>query len=160
MTIFIDVDPSFEDSPDLPNFNDLIIAVFSDQKIPVESDVTIVIVDDDQIHKLNRVFLDEDKPTDVLAFPAGHVDPDTGHQNYGDIIISYPRAKNQADLAGHPLSSELSLLTIHGLLHLIGFNHDQPESEAEMWQVQSAVLKKMGVNIKPPDHSTQLNNQS
>lgn len=157
MTIFLEIAPSFENSTDLPNFNDLVFSVFKDQEIPRESDVTIAVVDDDHIQKLNREFLGIDKPTDVLAFPAGHIDPDTDHRNIGDVVISFPRAKDQADSAGHLLSSELSLLTVHGLLHLIGFDHDRPESEDEMWQVQSKALMEMGISVNSPYFSTHLN---
>ena len=157
MTVFLEIEPTFENSTEMPDFNDLVFSVFKEQGIPIESDVTIAVVDDDQIHKLNREFLGADKPTDVLAFPAGHIDPDTGHFNIGDVVISYPRAKDQANSAGHPLSSELCLLTVHGLLHLIGFDHDRPESENDMWQVQSKVLMKQGIKINSPYFSTHLN---
>lgn len=155
MTIFLEIEPTFANSSDLPDFNELVFSVFEEQGIPKETDVTIAVVDDDHIYKLNLDFLGADEPTDVLAFPAGHIDPDSGHQNIGDIVISYPRAKDQAESAGHPLSSELSLLTVHGLLHLIGFDHDRPESEDEMWQIQSEVLTKHGIKVNSPDYSTQ-----
>ena len=150
MTIFLEIDPSFSSSKDLPNFSECVFAVFNKYGIHQDSDVSIVIVDDDQIHNLNLEFLGQDKPTDVLAFPAGHVDPDTGHQNIGDVIISYPRAVDQAASAEHPVISELSLLTVHGLLHLVGLDHDLPERQAEMWQVQNSILNDLGVKFKPP----------
>ena len=154
MTIFLEIEPTFANSSDLPDFNELVFSVFKEQGVPKETDVTIAVVDDDHILKLNRLFLGADKPTDVLAFPAGHIDPDSGHQNIGDVVVSYPRAKDQSESAGHPLSSELSLLTVHGLLHLIGFDHDQPESKDEMWLIQSKVLKQHGIKINSPDYST------
>lgn len=155
MTIFLEIDPTFSTSADLPNFNQCVNAVFGKHGVPQDSDVSIVITDDDQIHKLNLEFLGHDKPTDVLAFPAGHIDPDTGHQNIGDVIISYPRAVEQAALAEHPIVSELSLLTVHGLLHLIGFDHDVPERQGEMWEVQNSILNDLGVIFNPPIFSNQ-----
>jgi probable rRNA maturation factor len=155
MTIFLEIDPSFSSSTELPNFRECVFAVFNEQGVPQESDVSIIIVDDDLIHKLNLEFLGQDKPTDVLAFPAGHIDPDTGHRNIGDVIISYPRAIEQAASAQHPVVSELSLLAIHGLLHLIGFDHDVPERQAVMWQVQNRILDDLGVRFNPPTFSNQ-----
>jgi probable rRNA maturation factor len=154
MTIFLEIDPTFAGSSELPDFTKCILAVFKDHGIPMESDATIVLVDDERIHELNQEFLGEDKPTDVLAFPADHIDPDTGHRNYGDVIISYPRAKDQALAAGHPLPSELSLLSVHGALHLLGFDHDNPESEAKMWHAQSKILNNLGIKVNSPYYST------
>ena len=154
MTIFLEIDPTFAGSSELPDFTNCILAVFKDQGIPMDSDATIVLVDNERIHELNQEFLGEDKPTDVLAFPAGHVDPDTGHRNCGDVIISYPRAKEQALAAGHPLPSELSLLSVHGALHLLGFDHNNPESEAKMWHAQSKILNNLGIKVNSPNYST------
>jgi len=156
MTIFLEIDPKFSDSSDFPDFNDCAEAVFKELGIQLDSDITIVIVDDDEIHRLNRDYLARDKPTDVLAFPAGHLDPDTGHRNFGDIIISYPRAEVQAIGGGHHLSSELSLLTVHGVLHLLGYDHDLPESEIKMWQAQTKILSKLGIEIITPHYSTHV----
>lgn len=154
MTVFLEIDPNFVKSSDLPDFSQCIQAVFKQQEIILESDVTIAVVDDDRIHQLNLEFLEQDKPTDVLAFPAGHFDPDTGHQNLGDIIISYPRAAEQAQAAGHPVLSELSLLAVHGILHLLGFDHDNQASENEMWQAQSDILRTLEIDVNFAKFST------
>jgi len=156
MTIFLEIDPKFSESSDFPNFRNCALAVFQEQGIHPESEITIVIVDDDEIQRLNREFLAQGKPTDVLAFPAGHIDPDTEHRNFGDVIISYPRAEVQAIAGGHQLSSELSLLAVHGVLHLLGFDHDLPESEIKMWQVQTKILSKLGIEINTPHYSTHI----
>lgn len=156
MTIFLEIDPRFSDPSDFPNFIDCALAVFQEQGIQLDSDITIVIVDDDEIHRLNREYLAQDKRTDVLAFPAGHLDPDTGHKNFGDVIISYPRAEIQAIAGGHQLSSELSLLAVHGVLHLLGYDHDLPESEIKMWQAQTKILSRLGIEINTPHFSTHI----
>lgn len=155
MAVFLEIDPKFVKSSDLPDFTKCVLAVFKQQENPLQSDVTIAIVDDDRIHQLNLDFRDQDKPTDVLAFPAGHVDPDTSHENLGDIIISFPRAVEQAKAARHPVSSELSLLTVHGILHLLGFDHDIPSSEKKMWQVQSNILRTLEIEVNFPTNSNQ-----
>ena len=153
MTIFLEIDPKFQESSDLPNFRQIVITVFNLEGITKDIDLTIALVDDDHIQELNRDYLSKDLPTDVLAFPAGHTDPDTGHLNYGDVIISYPRAFEQAYSAGHPVSSELSLLTVHGVLHLLGFDHDRPEEKNKMWEAQSKILDRLGITIKSTYYS-------
>ena len=83
-------------------------------------DLTVVLSDDMRLQKLNRDYLGVDAPTDVLSFPASETDPETGARYLGDILISIPRAEAQAKSAGHPLESEVQLLVVHGVLHLLG----------------------------------------
>lgn len=112
-----------------------------------DSELTIVIDDDQFIHGLNHSFLGIDAPTDVLSFEANELDPDTGMLYLGDVIISLPRAESQAANAGHPLISEIQLLVIHGVLHLLGYDHDLPEAKSTMWKTQQLLLDKLGVKI-------------
>jgi probable rRNA maturation factor len=87
--------------------------------------VTILFSDDTQIQKLNRVFRKKNKPTDVLAFAAQEGQPFKGQENYlGDIIISVTRAKIQARMHSKGLADELFTLAVHGLLHLLGYDHE------------------------------------
>jgi probable rRNA maturation factor len=111
--------------------------------------VTIVITDDDQLHQLNRNFLGIDAPTDVLSFPAEEIDPDSGEEYLGDILISYPRAVAQADSSNHAVQDELQLLVVHGVLHLLGYDHIEGEKEV-MWAIQSEILADLGCSINPP----------
>ena len=108
-----------------------------------DTSLTILISDDEQLHQLNRQFLGIDEPTDVLSFPAGHIDPDTHTTYLGDVIISYPRAVEQAETAGHPIEEELRLLAVHGALHLLGFDHDEPQDQARMWEAQEEILNRV-----------------
>jgi probable rRNA maturation factor len=107
----------------------------------LDSGLTILLTDDAQLRQLNRQFLGIDEPTDVLSFPAGHLDPDTNTTYLGDIILSYPRAADQAAAAGHPVEEELRLLVVHGVLHLLGYDHAEPEDQTEMWEAQDRILK-------------------
>ena len=111
--------------------------------------VTIVITDDDQLHQLNRNFLGIDAPTDVLSFPAEEIDPDSGEEYLGDILISYPRAVAQADSSNHAVQDELQLLVVHGVLHLLGYDHIEEKKEV-MWAIQSEILASLGNSINPP----------
>ena len=110
-----------------------------------ESELTIVLTDDAHLHDLNRTYLGVDAPTDVLSFPASETDPETGTQYLGDILISVPRAQAQANAARHPLESEVQLLVVHGVLHLLGHDHAQAEEKARMWKAQAEILARLGL---------------
>lgn len=110
-----------------------------------EADITIVLTDDQQLHELNRDFLGVDAPTDVLSFPASEEDPETGASYLGDILISIPRAAQQALAAGHPVEAEVQLLVVHGVLHLLGHDHAEAEEKVLMWNEQARVLERLGL---------------
>jgi probable rRNA maturation factor len=111
----------------------------------LDSELTIVLTDDARLRELNRNYLGIDAPTDVLSFPASETDPETGARYIGDILISIPRAQSQAAAAGHPLESEVQLLVVHGVLHLLGHDHGEPADKARMWQAQAEVLESLGL---------------
>ena len=107
------------------------------------TELTVVLTDDAQVHELNRQFRDVDAPTDVLSFPVGETDPDSGNLYLGDIVISIERAEAQASAEGHTLEDELRLLVVHGALHLLGHDHADEEEKARMWAAQSEVLAQL-----------------
>lgn len=113
-----------------------------------ESELTILISDDDHLQELNRQFLGIDAPTDVLSFPAGdgETDPDAGVPYLGDIVISLATAQAQAAAGDHSLASEMQLLVVHGVLHLLGHDHAEEEEKAIMWAAQAEVLQSLGVD--------------
>jgi len=115
------------------------------QSASLDSELTIVLTDDSRLHELNRDYLGVDAPTDVLSFPASETDPETGARYIGDILISIQRARAQADTAGHPLESEVQLLVVHGLLHLLGHDHARAREKARMWKAQAEILKRLGL---------------
>lgn len=114
----------------------------------LDADLTLVLTDDLQLQALNSQFLGIDAPTDVLSFPADEVDPDSSVSYLGDVVLSYPRAQAQAAEAGHTTEAELQLLVVHGVLHLMGFDHAEEEDKAAMWAVQATVLERLGVDIQ------------
>ena len=116
------------------------------ESAPVDADITIVLTDDAQLHELNKEFLGVDAPTDVLSFPASESDPETGTPYLGDILISIPRATQQAQAAGHPVEAEVQLLVIHGTLHLLGYDHAEAEEKTKMWNAQSEVMSRLGLS--------------
>ncbi len=118
-----------------------------------ESEVVLVITDDDGIRSLNYEFRDLDSATDVLAFPGTldetFVTPE-GYTGYlGDVVISYPQAAEQARLAGHPVSRELQLLTIHGVLHLMGLDDADEAGWRRMTEIQDAILASLAATLAP-----------
>jgi probable rRNA maturation factor len=119
-------------------------AVLLQQSAP-DVDLTLVLTGDAQIQALDRDYLGKDAPTDVLSFPACETDPETGRRYLGDIVISVPRAEAQSIAAGHSLEAELSLLVVHGTLHLLGHDHTGVEEKKRMWSAQSEVLTRLGI---------------
>lgn len=116
--------------------------------------VTILLTDEDYIRELNRQYRGEDYVTDVLSFPAGDTLPaHEGLLEYlGDIAIAVPVAEKQAADKGHELRAELQLLAIHGVLHLVGYDHLEAEEKQAMWAAQIAILKRLGLeNIQPSE---------
>ncbi len=111
-----------------------------------EGDVTIAIVDDAEIRRMNMEYRGIDSPTDVLSFPAheGFMLLSQPDAFLGDIAISVDRARLQADEYGHSIERELAFLTIHGMLHLLGFDHILKEDEEEMTALQDQILREMG----------------
>lgn len=125
-------------------------AALEHQSASLDSDLTIVLTDDARIQELNRDYLGIDAPTDVLSFPASEtdgseIDPETGSSYLGDILISLPYAARSAERAGHPLEAEVQLLTVHGVLHLLGHDHAKVREKARMWKAQAEILELLGL---------------
>ncbi len=110
-----------------------------------DSELSIVLTDNDHLQELNLNYLGIDAPTDVLSFPASETDPESGARYIGDILISVPRAQSQAEAAGHPLESEVQLLVVHGTLHLLGHDHAEPGEKSRMWEAQAEILNSLGL---------------
>ena len=139
----INIESSLEPPFDLNLLEQAALAALTHQS--AEGDLTIVLADDEELQRLNRDFLGIDAPTDVLSFPASETDPETGAAYLGDIILSIPRADAQAQAAGHPLADEARLLVVHGVLHLLGHDHAEPDEKAKMWKAQGEVLEGLGL---------------
>lgn len=115
-------------------------------------EVSVTLLNDTAIQQLNRQYRHVDRPTDVLAFPMGD-DSDafewTEESGFvpllGDIFISAPRARAQAQAYGHSFSRELGFLLTHGFLHLLGYDHDTEQAEHEMIRKQEQVLSSIGL---------------
>ncbi|MBN2501405.1 MAG: rRNA maturation RNase YbeY [Anaerolineales bacterium] len=124
-------------------------AALGHQQAGPDAALSIVLADDARLQQLNHAYLDIDAPTDVLSFPSGETDPDSGEIYLGDIIISVPRAKAQAEAGGHAIEQELELLVVHGVLHLLGHDHYDEDEKAAMWVEQAKVLEDLGNPLSP-----------
>ena len=111
-------------------------------------DFTLTFVTDRTIRELNKNYRDTDSVTDVLSFESdGEIDPESGKEYLGDIVISLEQARRQAEQSGHPVENEIALLEIHGLLHLLGYDHLDKEQHDEMWKYQNMYLDQFGIRL-------------
>ncbi len=120
-------------------------AALKHQSAPAEAEVTIVLSNDVQLRELNLQWMGINAPTDVLSFPSDENDPETGSRYLGDILISVETAARQAARAGHLVEAEAQLLTVHGILHLLGHDHAEEEEKARMWTAQAEILETLGL---------------
>lgn len=105
--------------------------------------VSVLITDNDEIRKLNSQFRGKDAPTDVLSFPMFNEDGSLDDTELGDIVISLERAKSQAEEFNHSLRREVAFLTAHSMLHLLGYDHEN--GETEMFEKQEEILSLLGI---------------
>ena len=115
-------------------------------------EVDVSIVNDEMIKEMNKEFRNIDSATDVLSFPLGEngvydVNPETEALMLGDIVISVDHALHQADLYGHGIEREIAFLTVHSMLHLLGYDHEtSPLEERIMREKEEGVLEKLGIS--------------
>ncbi|HEU65833.1 MAG TPA: rRNA maturation RNase YbeY [Chloroflexi bacterium] len=125
-------------------------AVLKAEGVTPPYEVSLVFTDSETVQKLNRDYRGVDEPTDVLAFymisqkeaDDSFALPPDGVTRLGEVIISYPQAAEQATERGHSSEKELTLLIIHGVLHLLGYDHEKPEEASEMSKREKELLEK------------------
>lgn len=109
-----------------------------------EGELTVLLASDERLRQLNHTFRGDDSSTDVLSFPSEAENPETGLPYLGDVAISMEAVARQAQAAGHSPREELLLLTVHGVLHLLGHDHEQPMEGARMESAQREILSQLG----------------
>lgn len=126
-------------------------AVLQAEGFEQDAEVSVSFLSNQQIRELNREHRDKDIETDVLSFPLGEngqydTNPETGACSLGDIVISVEKAVDQAELFGHTLQREIGFLTVHSMLHLLGYDHEQSGLQAAlMREKEEAVLDSLGL---------------
>ena len=129
-------------------------AVLKSEHFVGDAQIEVSIVDDGQIKELNSQYRGIDKSTDVLSFPLGEngeydINPENGAYMLGDVVISIEHAIYQAELFGHSTDREIAYLTVHSVLHLLGFDHVHSEAErAVMRKHEEAVMEILGLNLE------------
>lgn len=147
-TVEVRIAPQFKRLVTVKLVRQAALAVLAHEEVTGHGELSVVITDDEEVHTLNRRFRGVDAPTDVLAFgveggDTSFVTAPEAPRLLGDVVISCPRAREQATEAGHPLSAEIQLLIVHGVLHLLGYDHAEPEEKALMWERQEAILRTL-----------------
>ena len=141
---------------DVPKLKEAANLVLQMHELQGPSEVVIVVSDDEALEALNRRFRGEPQPTDVLSFENDTRGPFAGgtsaYPDYlGDVVISIDRARDQAEEAGGTLGQEMQLLTVHGVLHLLGYDHETESDKAAMWSVQRTALQALGADLSLPE---------
>ena len=152
----------FDADVDVPDgveeqFRQVISAALEAEGVDVSCEVNVLFTDDDVIHQINLDMREVDRPTDVLSFPMFELepgehpteedaDPATGLVPLGDMCISLERAEAQAAEFGHSVQRELCYLTVHSVLHLLGYDHlDEGPMKAQMREREEAILGALGI---------------
>lgn len=151
MTFTIDVQNDAQYPLDEARLQAASVAVLQRHDVDPDSTLSVVVTDNESVQQLNLQHRSVDAPTDVLSFPADALPEDINDDEppyLGDLIIAFPYAQSQAEREGHMMSDSLSLLVVHGTLHLLGYDHDTPENRAEMWAVQAEVLSGLGIDLQ------------
>lgn len=110
-------------------------------------DLGVLICSDEEIRKLNSSYRGVDRATDVLSFGSEETDPESGRRYLGDLIVSYETAEAQARAAKHDVTTEINILLIHGLLHLLGYDHDTEAKKQKMWKKQYRAHQVLGIHV-------------
>ena len=136
--------------------------VLESEKCPYEAEVNLLLVSDEEIHRMNLEFRDVDRPTDVLSFPMidfavpGNFDgleeredcfdPETGELSLGDIVISKEKVLSQAEAYGHSVLREYAFLIVHSVLHLTGYDHMEPSERSVMEEQQRRIMEALNIS--------------
>ena len=149
--IGIQIEQKFQEHIDKEWVKRIAREVLKAEKIAHPYEMSLVFTDSETMRKLNQEYRGINEPTDVLAFymlpqheaDADFVSPPDDITHLGEVIISYPKAVEQAKEQGHSVERELALLIIHGMLHLLGYDHEKPDEEARMRAREKELLKKV-----------------
>ncbi len=148
-TVSIEIDEPYANEVDADSIERLVEHVLRGEGIAEPAELSIWITDQAQLHELNRSYRNVDRSTDVLSFGAegaGSFVAAPGQPRYlGDLAVSFPHVVRQAEEYGHARQRELGYLVTHGILHLLGYDHEQPDDAASMRKREEALLGALGM---------------
>jgi probable rRNA maturation factor len=148
--IYVEVDSEVGNEPPRSWFEAVARDVLKAEAVAPPFEVSIILTDQETVHQMNRKYRNVDAPTDVISFytedlspGAGQfVLPDDGVRRLGDVVISFPQAVEQALEQKHSVEKELTLLIIHGVLHLLGYDHEAPEDATRMRGREAVLMEQ------------------
>lgn len=148
--IGIQIDETFQGSLGEEWLRGLVNKVLTAEGFSGALELGLVVADDVLVRQLNRDYRGRDEPTDVLAFPLFSPQPNEPQPSFvlppdeklqlGEVVVCYPQAARQAAEQQHPLEAEIALLVVHGVLHLLGYDHEEPEQERLMRDREKEIL--------------------
>lgn len=141
------------DEGQIGQLKSLLVTAYEYENITEPCELSVTFVDNERIQEINREYRDKDMPTDVISFALEEMGEDEidiigtdAPRTLGDIIISIPKAKEQAVEYGHSFERELGFLSVHGFLHLLGYDHQTEADEKNMFERQEKILQKFGLS--------------
>ena len=155
MEIDVLIEEGTEGCPDASWLRGIAEKVLRAQEVGADTELGLVITGQERVQELNRSYRGKDEPTDVLAFfmtqaavkadedVLPFVTPPDGLLHLGEVIISYPQAVSQAKTHRHSIENELAILIIHGMLHLLGYDHEVPEQKRQMRAREKDILSRV-----------------
>ncbi len=149
--VTVDVDDPFALAVDVDALEQLAAYVLRGENVAAPAEVSIWITTEEELHRLNRTYRNKDSSTDVLSFGSEDEDDTTfvgapDQPRYlGDLAVSFAHVVRQAEEYGHSQQRELSYLVTHGLLHLLGYDHEQPDEAQQMRSREEALLGALGI---------------
>ena len=149
MEINVLVDEGFEGCPEVGWLRSVAEQTLLVQGVSSDVELGLVITSQERVQELNKSYREKDEPTDVLAFYMTSVDfiePPDGMRHLGEVIISYPQAVLQAKEQRHSIKKELAVLIVHGVLHLLGYDHEEPGQERQMRGREADILSQIGAD--------------
>jgi probable rRNA maturation factor len=156
MEINVLIEEGMEVQPEADWLQGIVEKTLSAENVPPNAEISLVITGQERIQELNRQYRGLDRPTDVLSFamseekedkPEAFIGPPDGMLHLGEVIISYPQAVIQANERGHSIKKEMAILIVHGVLHILGYDHEKPEMEPAMTAKEKEVLTDLEKEI-------------
>lgn len=158
MEINLTIEGEFAGCPDAGWFQHIAEQVLEAQGVGSNAELGMLITDQERVQELNRTYRGEDHPTDVLSFYMTESREESGSESerfvvapdgimhLGEVVISYPQAAAQAQEHRHSVNKELAVLTVHGVLHLLGYDHEDKQQQQEMVAREKAILNAVLIN--------------